>query len=1133
MKRFSGKKEKKGFTTVELMVVVVILVIAMGIVVPGLVRLYRNLKIAKLDDIAREIYTSAQSRTISLSVGGQLAQIESNEAQVVSDTPVRSATGVKYVYKSGDGSASGTEMILPLGSIEEVVRQNYYIIEYNPITGMVNGVYYWENEGNDFMSGGYGKINPESRDARMNYKGGMVGFYGGDDVERDGYASEVTADLVNGEELYLKIMQGRDGANILKGTITVTLTDLDKDVSREIASFRNESGPINGGNLSYNFNEVSAKGVVSYAPHYKLTLDSLHSKLRFSEICPEGADGSFHPGCNLKVTVAFREEGKRLQEESFLTNSLFASVEGDYDPSGLLASRTAYISCGRHLENLGLLWVYQGKATLTAKDLADTLNGVGKAVQTADIDWHRSLEAIGGNPAVSPVSFKPIVNGNLTAFDGGGNKISHMDIFGNVRSELLKGYTGSGNIGIGMFSRFDGDTLQNVNLLDCTVRDLAFNGSGLDVGLLAGTIDRVDSTCVVSDCHAYAEDHSKGTFSCSINVPENTTSTGGLFGFIRGTQMTKCSASLTEIAGNASYAGGLAGRIATGGAGFTVSQCYADTGIWSGSAEDGNWLKGISGKVIGGLVGRIEGSNAFTMENSYAVGWASAGNAHGLVGTSSNTSGACAVRYCYAALLEEGGIVGSLVPGSFASAADLGTCINYNGGYGDFNSLATEPSLPYVQREDRAERARATHAYGMPNTDINGIPTNDPVGGTGETTVYPPAYPFPRLSGMPHYGDWPQEGDGVQLVYYEVYKKDGKYSIGFHKMSGNKTHPLQDGKEYSVVMDGYALMFLVKDGEYDGVKMAELFEKEQPAATGVEDEQPSLSVKYNGTKVTDNNLRLMNAEEKFETLGGIAGKLGIDRVEGIEIGPENGKTRSYYPLFLSSAMMVENKITLAKKDSYYQKFEVQITVNENGAKTEKTVINGYFNPYVAKSDFVAIRENQAGASTGYPATPDVSFLRTSRQVTAYNFEAMQKTAVGNANVPHTLRLERDIALSENGKHFKTDGTVSENGNKLPCSNLGIDKTSGTDANVILELNGKILTGTGKGSVVSSEKGRLTVYGGTEDHPDMNGTIKDGGIHVETGVTGKLKNVTIKKPNNNVDIQVTDGVTMDGCKIISD
>ncbi len=1024
MKVFAGKKGKKGFTLLEVVLVVAILSIAMAITVPGVVRTSRNLKITELDDIAKEIYTSVQSRSVSLSVSGQLSQVGGNPRVVtLADGGSTETTTINAIsnYERSPGAATPNysgqiDMLLPLGSIDETVRQNYYLIEFNPVTAAVKGVYYWEDADNKFPETHYDDT-ADSREERMKYAGGMVGYYGGEDVKRlppptEGDSS-VKAELINDEELYLKITPGQNTSRtLLKGTITITLTDLDQNVSKQIASFANDSISNVNDRLTYE------------SGFFKLTLDSLKDGLRFSKlddvfpmIHEEGDDASFHPGCNLKVTVTFQEEEKQAKDAVFLTNSLYASVDGKYGED-----RTAYIACGRHLENLGVRFVYPGAAPGVE---SDPLNGVTRAVQTKNIDWTKSVAKVGGDPTL----FTPIVNHKgltnsqyLKEYDGKGNTISHLNISADI---------GGITDGIGLFDQFVGESIENVNLVNCTL-----TGSGSDsqpVGLLAGSVAPAAGTCEIFNCRAYAEkekDDAGGespitSGSCSINAP-GAASAGGLFGSVQKANVKRCSASLTTLAGGANV-GGLAGQVADD---VTINSCYADTGLRSSAGN--TWESGLSGGTVGGLVGSA--GDSLTLKNSYAVGWISNSStrAYGLVGSGSGGT----IETCYAAVTH-GDRIASLVPSApsaLAAAANDGGCINYGGAYAGFDSLLTNPGNPFTKGGSAPEqRAKTTHAYGMPA----------PAAGS---FLY---YPFPRLSAMPHYGDWPQEE--AAMVYYEVYQNGGAYSIGFYNKDVPALQSLEDGEDYAVVMDGYGVMLPTADAS--------------AAAPTVE------YVSYNGHPIDGtSDLKPLNASEKFN---------GMD-ITNIDTNGNITGT-AYHPLFLSNAMMTEESNVAAKKDSYYQKLEV---------KAGGLEVNVWFNPYVAKSDF---KETDPGT-----AVPGTSILRSARQVTAYSYDAMQETAAGNGETTHTLQLERDISLAENEKKFKTDT------GEMACVDLKISHVSAAP-NVILELNGKTLTGTGAASVVTSEGGKLEIYGHTKakPHDEPRGTIKGGGSGDSVSAAGEI------------------------------
>jgi len=1029
MKVCSGKQGEKGFTMLEVLVTVAILAVLLAIATPEVVRLSRNLKMTELDDIAREIYVSAQSRAISLSVSGQLSQVGGEAAKTPDPAPATPlavgdpAPAVQYVYvTNADDSPTGQiGMLLPRGSIDETVRQNRYIIEYNPVTATVAGVYYWENADSHFAkdsTDGYGK--EPTRENRMKYSGGMVGYYNGQKEDPSKLppfegTSSLEVELVNGEELYLKIKPAVRESVVLDGMITVTLTDLDAEPgvnnTQQIAYFNNSDRTgVSDDRVAYGTNE------------YRVTLDSLRAGLRFSELNLDRLGDAFHPGCELKVTVTFQEEGKQTWSREFLTNSLFASVEGDWTAN----DRTAYIACGRHLENLGLRFVYPTGSI----DLDDNLHGVKSAVQTKDIDWADSVKKLKDDLTAFmmpisladavPTSFTPIVNDNLKGVDGKGNKISHVDIFGSVQDEL--------EYGVGLFSKFVGDFIRNVNLVDCTIYGLT-GGTSENVGLLAGAIDLSDASKKVFNCRAYATKDAGGNFNCSINAPTSTNA-GGLFGSVKDATMENCSASLTKLAGGTgTYVGGLAGASEGN---VTISKCYADTGV----RKDAGWLSGLSGQTVGGLVG-IAGGTSFSMTESYAVGYVSNDGvtpaACGLVGAGSAGS----VVKCYAAVVNESSNIGNLVPADI-TATD---CISYTGSYHAFDSLV---GSPYTKNN-----TGATHAYGMPDAS--------------------PVYPFPRIEGMPHYGDWPSEGlPMIPMAYYEVYKKGGDYSIGFFNAAitdeAYGDYGLKNEEEYKILMDGYAVLLPAAYKEYN------------PA---------NLTVEYKGDPIDKSNL--MKASVKFKSAWSIPDVITLNGAE-------------YCPLFLSSKMMIEEAEASPVDYHYYQQLEVTVT---DGASAVFS-LNAYFNPYVAKSSF-------APGTEARPGTSPLSILRTSRQVTAYSYDTMQKTAAGKyagkdepENATHTLRLERNISLD--GK-FMVDSVLPTTPDQVKCKNLII---SGADSNVILELNGKTLTGRGdtECATVTSRGGKLEIRG-------AGGSIK-GGKEI-TDADGK---VTVHSIDGAGDVTVT-------------
>lgn len=91
MKRKSSNNRNGGFTLVEMLAAVAILVILLGVSAVAVARYRDYLKITELDNAAREIYLAAENRAALLNGGSRLAKLVSKSGNTVS--------GVKFVKK--------------------------------------------------------------------------------------------------------------------------------------------------------------------------------------------------------------------------------------------------------------------------------------------------------------------------------------------------------------------------------------------------------------------------------------------------------------------------------------------------------------------------------------------------------------------------------------------------------------------------------------------------------------------------------------------------------------------------------------------------------------------------------------------------------------------------------------------------------------------------------------------------------------------------------------------------------------------------------------------------------------------------------------------------------------------------
>ncbi len=200
MKLLRKLKEKKGFTLVEMLIVIGILTVLMSVAAPNVVSYAKRIKLMELDDSARSIFMAAQNRLVSLkSVGTDITFGDASIEVAIEDVPdefkdlLKDEAGNKiegsYIeytspkvraiksaaIKSHQIEDLSGENIVGLSSIEGQLYNNNFVIEYDATTGFVYGVFYSEED--DLAS--YNMKNQE-RDFEDRLKAEkLVGYYGG------------------------------------------------------------------------------------------------------------------------------------------------------------------------------------------------------------------------------------------------------------------------------------------------------------------------------------------------------------------------------------------------------------------------------------------------------------------------------------------------------------------------------------------------------------------------------------------------------------------------------------------------------------------------------------------------------------------------------------------------------------------------------------------------------------------------------------------------------------------------------------------------------------------------------------------------------------------------------------------
>lgn len=721
MNRTVFHRRSAGFTLLETLISVAIVVVMSVAAIPAVSSLTQGIRINELDASAREIYLAAQNQLIALRTGGN--PVSFSEARQLSASPDDSMDGVgwtslRYLSSADTSDADELAALLPSGAIDPAVAENEYVIEFNPENGSVYAVFY-SNEAFAYQSD-----LPRDRVGRRTHNP-MLGYYGGGSILTGGVSATALSapkiSVVNGETLELGLSFA--GKN--------PFDDVDDGTF-----FRNLSCQVticsatDPGSASCTFSSsVLSSPVVRYPGTYsfQLVLDSLSN--HFSTLCPGITPGD---DLNITVTTSYGDETRvtRPASASLVVNSLFSSRTGD----------TVFISGARHLQNL--------------EPNVSGVSGVTAAVQTSKIDW-----------AGSGMDFVPISNSALASYNGSGLSISNLTAGANG------GYSG-------LFGLFSGGSLSNIHLTGASV------SGGACAGALAG---KCEGETEVSHCAVYVgDDQLERAGSYTVTGSRYV---GGLIGYADSLRIFGSFAAPGAVSGGASGGdlGGLVGYLGGG----TVSRCYADTD-----------LTGAAGADLGGLIGHNTGS---AVTDCYALGTLTSPDGTlcgGLAGRSSGGS----YTACYAAAgFGSGsstayGFSGSS-GGSFRNCAYLQTD-GVSGGTPDnrVNALSFEELKAWTGGSWTGTLPANSHPY---SAALRGL-----------------AYPFPCLSGLEHYNDWPEGSGGTPslptratFVYYETYPDGttGYYATG---ADGNILIDTLSDSKGALVDDGYGLLSPSLLGDY-------------------------------------------------------------------------------------------------------------------------------------------------------------------------------------------------------------------------------------------------------------------------------------------------------------------------------
>lgn len=475
-----------------------------------------------------------------------------------------------------------------------------------------------------------------------------------------------------------------------------------------------------------------------------MVLDSLTDGMRFGQQA-RFKNKNLTPGADLTITVEVTCENRLVDSASgtLTANSLFAEVRG---------GDTAVVTYARHLQNLD-----------TASRLPDSIT---RAVQEQDIQFVNENADDGWDRLYGSRTFTPITNSRLTYCES--KAIVNGQVYHPVIYGLTVNTTGDG----GLFAAFSG-TLKNLRLCGA---DITASGNA---GGLAG---RLSGKTEILDCQVYlSPTRDKLSTKTEQDIWLRGSTAGGLAGRCDGTLTIRRSFAATVIQG-VRYAGGLVGN--TDSAALTVDHSYADCYLYA-AANNG---------VAGGLIGACNGTANIALSNCYAAGFQSAGTTAGLSG--GELSSGDSLKACYSACVRLGTdmkLTCSTVkpPAAGTAPADI-DAVYYL--FPSRNDLSGTSFVNYAEWSGQ-NRTEGVKALGAAFT----AETSDTVAYNLMDNMGLSTYSYPRLTGLPHYGDWQADFESGALAYYE------KYSDGTYGFLGANRSTLRSGG--TVVDDGYGMVY--------------------------------------------------------------------------------------------------------------------------------------------------------------------------------------------------------------------------------------------------------------------------------------------------------------------------------------
>ncbi len=716
-----------GFTMVELLTVIAILLLVGLIAVFSLSKLRRSLRQHELDTRAEIIYVAAQNRMAELRAAGceglyskGLSDGDNGVYAMAFDGTHmdESSRDVEFCYlyvnDASDKRTGAPAALLPDTAVDKDLWNGCWCIEYAPSTGSIYAVFYSESPlpSHTDLNGNYRNFNYRARTA-------SVGYYGGDIAQTQDISKfNPSISIENAEKLTVTFYSNNPSDDTSAHPLTFTITISDQfggSYTRTVTGLQGGLQQLDSRNYKYQW-----------------VLDDLTSsnKRFFAQTLGKVSCGT---PITIKLTVSSTDPSIDTVFTTRTTNGLF----DDRTDLGY-GENTALVAYGRHLANLSDT-SHVNAAIITFAVQVDDISFFDDPADKTD--WYSLYTANG-------VRFSPIYNKNLTSFSG-----IHFTS-GSYEQHIINGLTVSSPSAAGLFSTFSGK-ISNAILVN----------SQITGGVAGGLAARTDGALTLENCRVYLTELSGLKAASADAVPARITGTtvGGLVGIADHSLTIQNSFASTIIKGSTAAAG-LVGH-AQGA--VSVSRSYADSYL--------------TAPVTGGLVGTTGSISGLSLRDSYAAGYqvatdAAAGFVAGRLANAHSSYSACAFpgtpQIIYTTAAE----------GTAANVSSVFYLTSGLDGRSIHSLTGTTQGLPYAQMSAASFlTALNSTAFTTASADTT-VPYN--LLSQGLST-----YSYPLLTGMNHYGDWQAEFEAEALVYYERYADDtvGFFGGNVDNLADDKT----------------------------------------------------------------------------------------------------------------------------------------------------------------------------------------------------------------------------------------------------------------------------------------------------------------------------------------------------------